>query len=85
MDALGRKWPCVVGMAIAGASFVCLPYPNRLAWLYVFRCIGNVGTLGTTYNPIQVDYFSKEDMGKLQAVLSIVAYIANLMAGSGAI
>ena len=52
MDFMGRKWPCVIGLFLAGCSFVSSPLPNKVQWLYFFRILGNIGVLPTIYSPL---------------------------------
>ena len=61
IDAIGRKWPCTIGMAIAGVAFISQPLPSHVYALYIFRCIGNVGTLPMIISPFAVDYVHAED------------------------
>ena len=53
--------------------------------MYVFRSLANIGGAPTMSSPLQVDYFYKDEMGKVQALLSVVSHVAAISATVGAI
>ena len=85
MDAIGRKWPAAIGLAISGAAFIAKPLPSHLYGLYILRVIGNIGVLPINYSPLSADYIYKEDLGKLESMMAIVAYFSGLFSTTVAI
>jgi len=72
MDTVGRKWPCVIGLALCGGAFILSPIPTNYIGLYFCRSVSAIGILPVMYSPYQIDYVYKYNMGKLQSVIAVV-------------
>ena len=72
MDTIGRRIPCVLGIALIGVGYVLSPMFKNIAGLYCMRALVNVGALPILLGPQKVDYIEDESQGAFQTLSAVV-------------
>ena len=85
LDIIGRKVPTVAGLFLTGIFTSIIPVPKHIAWLYLFRCINNIGTMPLTQSPYPVDYVATESLGLFGAYFAIIVEISAILGSTVAI
>jgi MFS family permease len=82
-DQYGRRVVLVVGMLVLSVGYVALGYASSVAQLIAIRMFATVGIAAVTVmiTTIQVDYPSKESLGKMVGFTGIAIGIGAVMIG----
>ena len=56
MDLFGRKWITVGGIMVLGIAVFSKAIPENIDWLYLLRCLAQLGALPMLGSPFTVDY-----------------------------
>lgn len=84
MDIFGRKWVSMSGLVINGVSTMLMPaFRVVVPWMYILRCLENVGKTPLMNSPLFLDYIKQKSMAEAGKWLSWTGTVAKIIAITG--
>ena len=85
MDIFGRKWASLGGLFIQGVATMLMPaFRVVVPWLYIMRCLENMGKTPLVNSPFFLDYIKQKSMAETGTWIAWTGTAARIISLSGA-